>query len=205
METVDVWQEVPRLRRQFADQIETLDETAWNASSWCEGWRVRDVLAHLVLIAEATQLSMARNVLRSGLRPNRAASNAATRLGDTSVPELADRLRAAAEGRFHVLGSPAAVALGELLVHGPDALRPVGLDGDAPPADAAPVLDLYWRMGRFIFRAAPQRRLRLVATDLDWTKGSGPEVRGRAIDLLLLVANRRQVVPRLEGPGLAEL
>ena len=43
----------------------------------------------------------------------------------------------------------------------------------------------------------------LVATDLDWSRGSGPEVRGRAMALLLLVANRRQVLPYLEGSGLA--
>ena len=42
---------------QFADQVESLDETAWNAASWCSGWRVRDVLAHLVRGAEMTPLS----------------------------------------------------------------------------------------------------------------------------------------------------
>jgi hypothetical protein len=30
-------------------------------------------------------------------------------------------------------------------------------------------------------------------------------VRGKGIDLLLLIANRRQVLPDLEGPGLAGL
>ena len=30
-------------------------------------------------------------------------------------------------------------------------------------------------------------------------------MRGKAIDLVLLVANRRQVLPSLEGPGLAGL
>lgn len=205
MKTVDVWGELPRLRCQFADRIGSLDETAWNSASWCEGWRVRDVLGHLVHLAEATQLSMARDVLRDGLRPDRALNEAARRLGDSSVAELADRLRTAAQGRFHVLGSPAAVALGEVLVHSADALRPLSLDVDAPPVDAAPVLDTYRQVGRVVFHAAPHRHLRLVATDLDWTRGSGPEVRGRAIDLLLLVANRRQVRPWLEGPGLSGL
>jgi hypothetical protein len=76
---------------------------------------------------------------------------------------------------------------------------------DAPPADAVLVLDAYWRRGRTIVHAAPHRGHRLVATDLDWTRGSGPEVRGKAIDLVLLVANRRQVLPNLEGPGLVGL
>jgi hypothetical protein len=67
------------------------------------------------------------------------------------------------------------------------------------------VLDAYWRIGRFAFHAAPQRGRHLVATDLDWSRGRGPEVKGRAMDLLLLLANRRQVLGRLEGPGLAGL
>jgi hypothetical protein len=155
--------------------------------------------------AEATYLSMTRDLLRGGLRPDHAVSKAAKRLGDVPVPELADRLRAA-EGGFRLFGFPEAIGLGDVLVHSADdAFRPLGVDMDAPPADAAPVLDAYWRRGRTIVHAAPHRHRRLVATDLDWTRGSGEEVRGRAIDLVLLVANRRQVLPCLEGPGLVGL
>jgi hypothetical protein len=42
-----------------------------------------------------------------------------------------------------------------------------------------------------------------MATDLDWSRRKGPEVKGRAMDLLLLLANRLQVLGRLEGPRLA--
>jgi hypothetical protein len=42
VEIVDLRQEAARLRRRFADQLESLDVTAWNSASWCEGWRVRD-------------------------------------------------------------------------------------------------------------------------------------------------------------------
>ena len=52
IEIVDVRHEAARLRRQFADQMESLDETVWNSASWLEGWRVRDVLGHLVQGAE---------------------------------------------------------------------------------------------------------------------------------------------------------
>jgi uncharacterized protein (TIGR03083 family) len=203
--TVDVPKEVARLRRQFADQVESLDETAWNTASWCPDWRVRDVLAHLVRGAEMTPLSLTRVLLRGGLRPDRAVSNAAKQLADVPVAELADRLRTAADGGFRLPGFPEAMGLGDVLVHCADAFRPVGLDVDAPPADAAPVLDAFWRRGRMLVHAAPQRGRRLVATDLDWAKGSGPEVTGKAIDLVLLVANRRQVLPCLEGPGVAGL
>lgn len=127
---------------------------------------------------------------------------AAKRLAEVPVPGLAGRLRAA-QGGIRVPGFPIAIGLGDVLVHTADAFRPLGMGVDAPPADAIPVLDAYWQKGRTIFHAAPHRGRRLVATDIEWKRGSGPEVRGKAIDLLLLVANRRQVLSCLEGPGLA--
>ncbi len=45
----------------------------------------------------------------------------------------------------------------------------------------------------------------LVATDTYLRLGSGPEVTARAIDLLLLLANRRQALDDLSGPGVLEL
>jgi hypothetical protein len=35
--------------------------------------------------------------------------------------------------------------------------------------------------------------------------GAGPEVTGRAIDLVMLMANRQQVIATLSGPGVREL
>lgn len=192
------------MRRQFADRIESLDESAWNTPSWCQGWRVRDVLAHLVWGAEATYLSMTRDLLRSRLRPDQTVTEAARRLGDVPVAALAGRLRAATGG-IRLPGFPVAIGLGDVLVHTADAFRPLGMDVDAPPADALPVLDAYWERGRTIFHAAPQRGRRLVATDIEWQRGGGPEVRGKVMDLLLLVANRPQVLSCLDGPGLAGL
>ena len=90
-------------------------------------------------------------------------------------------------------------------MHSADAFRPIGLNVDAPPADAIPVLDAFWKRGRMVVHAEPQRGRHWFATDLDWARGDGPEVRGKAIDLVLLVANRRQVLPSLEGSGLAGL
>ena len=205
MDAAQLWPELRSQRLQLADQIEALDETAWDVASWCDGWRVRDALGHLVHLAEATQLSMGADVIRGGLRPDRALSRSARCLGDLPVPELCRRLRASADGRFHVFGSPAAVALGEVLVHGSDALRPVGAEVHAPPTDATAVLDAYWKLGRLAFHAAPHQGHRLTATDCDWTKGSGSEIKGKAIDLLLFVANRSQVLPNLEGVSLRPL
>lgn len=49
------------------------------------------------------------------------------------------------------------------------------------------------------------RGLRFVATDLDWVKGSGPEVRGRGEALALAVVGRPVALGEREGEGVPEL
>jgi len=197
---VDIFERVRLRRLALADRMETLDAESADAESWCSGWRVRDVLAHLVHLAEATQVSMMRDLLSHGLRPDEALRRVACSMSDEPLPRLAERLRRRSHGRFRIVGMAPAVVLGEVLVHSEDALRPLDLCIDVPPADVRPVLDTYRRIAPLAFHAR-RAPVRLVATDVDWSAGSGPEVRGRALDLLLLLANRRQVTPSLAGPG----
>jgi|HubBroStandDraft_1064217.scaffolds.fasta_scaffold377058_1 uncharacterized protein (TIGR03083 family) len=201
----EYWHSVRAQRIALADQVSELDPAAWDSPSWCEGWRVRDVLGHLVHIAEATQLSQVRDVLGNGVRVNTALSRCAVARGALAVPDLCDRLRAAASGRFRVPGLPRTVVLAEVVTHGSDMLRPLGLDIAVSADHVSPLLDVYYRLGRLAFGVEPSKAVRLEATDCAWSRGNGDEVRGRAIDLLLLMANRRQVLPALSGPGLDQL
>jgi uncharacterized protein (TIGR03083 family) len=199
--TDNYWSAVHAQRIMLADQVDALDPTAWDSPSWCDGWRVRDVLGHLVHLAEASPHSMALDMMRNGIRPNMALSHCAVALGHQAVPDLTSRLRAAAGGRFHVIGTPRTVVLGEVVTHGSDLLRPLSLDVAISGEHLIPVLDAYRRFGRVAFGTKTIGTVRLVATDCDWAHGGGDEVKGRAIDLLLLLANRRQVLPALTGPG----
>jgi hypothetical protein len=47
--------------------------------------------------------------------------------------------------------------------------------------------------------------VRLVATDLDWVYGKGPEVRGSGEALLMVMAGRRAALVDLDGAGKAKL
>ena len=49
------------------------------------------------------------------------------------------------------------------------------------------------------------RGLRLIATDVGWTSGSGPVVEGPAEPLLLAMAGRADALDELSGPGQAIL
>ena len=47
--------------------------------------------------------------------------------------------------------------------------------------------------------------LRFVATDIDWSAGDGPEVRGPTMSLILGMVGRRAALDDLDGPGLDTL
>ncbi len=103
------------------------------------GWRLRDVLAHLVRGAEMTYGSLTVDLLRGGFRPDASVRNATRRL----VPPVPGAGRSTARrghSAFHLVGanegwgwpSPGAQRR---------AFRRVGLDVDVAPADVAPALD----------------------------------------------------------------
>jgi uncharacterized protein (TIGR03083 family) len=203
--SVDTRAELRRLRVELADGIAALSPEQWDVPSWCTGWRVRDVLGHLVGMRETGPLSIFWQTICSGFRPDRAVDRMARSLGSEPVPELVERLRRAADGSFHLVGVPSELGLGDLIIHSADALRPAGIVPDPPVADVLVVLEIYEKWGRRVVHAAPHQGVSLAATDADWRQGTGPEVRGKAIDLLLVVANRLQVIDRLDGPGVVQL
>ena len=49
------------------------------------------------------------------------------------------------------------------------------------------------------------KRLHLEATDLDWSHGSGPDVRGTAEALLMAIAARPAALDNLRGEGVATM
>ena len=77
-DTAEVWHHVREVRVDLADRVEGFDPEQAATPSLCEGWRVRDVVGHLVHLAEATQLSIARDVARNGPSPQRGVTLAAT-------------------------------------------------------------------------------------------------------------------------------
>ena len=60
----------------------------------------------------------------------------------------------------------------------------------------------YFGVGGGSYKRA--RDLRLVATDIGWTGGTGPEVRGTG-EAILMAINGRDVSRELDGPGLQRL
>lgn len=90
-------------------------------------------------------------------------------------------------------------------MHGQDIRRALAIRRDPPPDRTVAALWSMVRTGSILGNKKRIAGLRLVATDVDWTHGSGPEVRGSAEALLMATCGRHAAMDELTGPGLATL
>ncbi|HZQ26360.1 MAG TPA: maleylpyruvate isomerase family mycothiol-dependent enzyme [Acidimicrobiales bacterium] len=201
---MELWPTVRTERERLADLLATLTPEQWAMPSLCAGWRVQDVAAHMVAAAETTPGKFTLTVLKHGLRFNAMVAAEVAAVGAGGPSSIASRLRAAAPLTGHPPG-PATVMLGELVVHGEDLRRPLGVPGGYPAEALTTVADFYKKAGFPIGARKRISGLTLRATDVDWSTGSGPEVTGPAASLVLAMTGRRAGLSDLEGPGLATL
>jgi uncharacterized protein (TIGR03083 family) len=186
-------------QRDLVELLRTLSDAEWEVPSLCAGWRVRDVVGHLVgaTVPLAAYLTVAVR-RRSADRVNAHLVNQARKL---SPATLIDRLESSIGHGWAARLMPS-IMLADTLVHHQDIRRPLNRPRAIPADRLVPVLN---RPDPF---AQPRRRargLRLVATDVMWARGEGPEVRGTGEAITLAVAGRRVVLDELEGEGVAVL
>ena len=95
--------------------------------------------------------------------------------------------------------------LGEIVVHSQDIRGALGQTGSPNPEAVAACLQMYCGANFPIGTKKRIAGLRLVATDVGWTHGTGPEVSGPGLSLLVAMTGRRAGVDGLTGDGLATL
>ena len=95
---------------------------------------------------------------------------------------------------------------GELMIHQQDVRRPLDLPREIPADRLVAVLRTCLGRGDGLIIGVKAREhargLTLVATDLDWWRGSGPEVRGPGEAILMAIAGRAAAIADLGGQGL---
>ncbi|MGY2066239.1 maleylpyruvate isomerase family mycothiol-dependent enzyme [Blastococcus sp. SYSU DS0619] len=176
----------------------------WRAPSLCAGWSVRDVVAHMLSYEELRPRQLAERFSRGLFMVDRVNAvglrEYATRTPAQLVQLLDDHLTPSGL----TAGMGGAIALTDGMIHQQDIRRPLGLPRTIPAERLVPAL----RTALFaptLLGVLRVRGVRLVATDIDWTFGRGPEVRGTAEALLMAVAGRRGLASELSGPGQARL
>jgi uncharacterized protein (TIGR03083 family) len=201
------WATVDAVRAEVADLLDGLTAEQRRRPSLCDAWSVRDVGAHLSLAALAPVGVVVSTAVRQGFRFDPMIREGtltwSRRLSDA---EVASTLRSLVGNRRLAPGTMWRDPLIDALVHSRDIAVPLGATLADHPEAAATAAHWAWdRTLGFPFRAARRLRgLRLVATDTDWTRGSGAEVRGPVTSLLLLSTGRHTAYPELTGPGADE-
>ncbi len=124
---------------------------------------------------------------------------------------ILDQLRANAANGAKPMGVPEVAALADAVVHALDIRRPLNKPRPIPQGAFGPTADsfagLRWPLSISVGGNARKRidGLRLVADDLDWSHGHGPEVRGSAEALMLVLTGRPVGPDELTGAGAAQL
>ena len=120
---------------------------------------------------------------------------------------LADDLRKNAEHRFSPPGFGPEAPLTDLVVHGQDIRRPLGLAHHVPDDHARVALDLLVtpKAARGFTKKGLLTGLRLEVDELGWSYGAGALVTGRAEPIMLTLTGRTVPLEELTGPGLDEL
>ncbi|MDT5094503.1 MAG: hypothetical protein QOH60_3866 [Mycobacterium sp.] len=204
MDREKTWRAIEQERLGLADIVKSLTDEQLNTASLCGEWRVRDVAAHVALLAQPSVWAFAIAAARAGGRFNKANQDMAVRHAESGV-DLAGELRTYAGSRRLPRYTNYRNALFDVLVHGQDIAIPLGLERQMPIEAAAAGAETVWAMG-FPFRT--KRRfsdMRFVASDADWSAGCGIVVTGPIEAILLVLTGRAVALSRLAGPGHREL
>ena len=190
-------------RAERADLLELLSGLTpeqWRAPSLCAGWSVHDVVAHVLSYDELTGRQLAGRFLRGRFRVDRVNALGLQEYSTRTPAELIALLVSHLTPAGLTAGMGGRIALTDGMIHQQDIRRPLGLRRTIPAERLVPAL----RTALFaptLLGVLPVRDVRLVATDLDWVFGRGPEVRGTAEAILMTMAGRGAAVADLTGPG----
>jgi uncharacterized protein (TIGR03083 family) len=204
MKSDEIWKNIHAEREQMAQTWAVLSPEQWAAASWCEGWSVQVTAGHILAAAEQTPANFYKEMVAAGFRFNVFADRAARRLAAAGPSELARRLRARTSTTNHP-PAPVMAMLGEIVVHGQDIRRPLGLEHRPPERALVAVADSWTNSNLLIGAKRRITGLRLEATDTEWEHGDGPEVRGPLLSLIMAMTGRKATHPDLKGDGVATL
>jgi uncharacterized protein (TIGR03083 family) len=200
----NLWELVAVERGALADDLEGLTDAQWNTPSLCQGWSVRDIVAHLTAAGSTGPGAFVAQFAAAGFNFDKYANaGLARRLGDSPSQTLAE-FRAIKNSTTSPPG-PKPTWIGEVVVHAEDARRPLGIPHTYEPEALRMAADFYKGSNTLIGAKNRVAGLTLKATDQDWTHGSGPLVEGPLLSLVLAMTGRGDHVSDLTGPGVETL
>lgn len=192
--------------RDFSAYLKTLERDDWERPSLCEGWRVRDVVGHILYGNELRLWTLPWRLARFGFSSDRSGKHYSI---ERAEGHACEQLVADFDARDPWAGTckvfPPRYTLLDRLVHHQDIRRALDHPRDIPDERLRTCLDLAPGLGSVFGAKKRVRGLRFEATDLDWSWGTpdAPLVQGPGEAILMAMLGRRAALEDLTGPGLA--
>jgi uncharacterized protein (TIGR03083 family) len=202
-----------RLRLQelasISECLHDLDDDQWDVPSLCDGWRVRDVVSHMCVGYTTPMPTLLAKVAKRGFSVPKASYQESIAFASARTPEeilaVLDDIHTNDVRRGIAKVIKPTEGLVDHLIHHQDIRRPLGKPRAMPKDRLVAALDVIPGLGGFVASKKRVAGLRLVATDVGWTHGDGPEVRGTGEAILLAASGRSATLDELAGDGVGTL
>jgi uncharacterized protein (TIGR03083 family) len=196
--------------KDLSDFLHSLKESEWDNPSLCEGWKVRHVIGHITL-GYSVPLPKVLMLLafKYGFSLPKASHYASMQFGDQHKPQdllaIFDKFTTRPKFRGIAATGSQAEHFVDHMIHHWDVSIPLGKTRQVPADRLRAALDtmvlVEGKSG-----IAPAKKLaeglKLVATDVAWSYGSGAELSGDAMSIILALSGRSHGFYGLRGDGL---
>ena len=201
---MDVWPVIHDERKALAADLKCRTGEDWATASLCSQWSVRDVLAHMTSTASLTPPAFVGKLIGSGFSFDKVQEGGVAGHRGSSPADTMARFEAVMTWTKHPPG-PTDTWLGETIVHSEDIRRPLGIEHRFPAEVMVRVADFYKGSNLLIGSKKRIEGLTLSATDTEWSHGTGPEVAGPILALVMAMTGRKEALDDLTGDGVATL
>jgi uncharacterized protein (TIGR03083 family) len=201
---MDIWPVIHTERKALAADLRGRSGEEWSTRSLCGQWTVRDVLAHMTSAASLMPPAFVAKLISSGFSFDRLQERGVAAYRGSSPAETMSNFEAVLTSVKHPPG-PADTWLGETIVHAEDIRRPLGIAHDYPAEAVVRVAEFYQGSNLLIGSKRRIDGLALRATDATWSHGSGPEVSGPILSLVMAMTGRQEAIDDLTGDGVTTL
>jgi uncharacterized protein (TIGR03083 family) len=191
-------------RKALAADLGPLTDAQWDTPSLCAGWTVRDVLAHMTAAAKLSPPKFFGSMIGSGFSFDRVQNKGIAANRGATTAQTLENFVSILDSKKRPPG-PVDTMLNETIVHSSDIRRALGIAHEFPPEWVTRGADFFRGSNLIIGGKKRSAGLTFNATDSDWSAGSGPEVTGPAIDILLAISGRPAGLENLSGEGLETL
>ncbi|MDQ1521595.1 MAG: hypothetical protein QOI55_2668 [Actinomycetota bacterium] len=191
-------------RASLGEFLTGLRSEQWTTPTWCDKWNVQEVVGHLTAAGNVTAPHFFAGFVRTGFSFDKFVEGDLRQYAAGSPVDVKARYDAIITSTRTPPG-PAYVALGEVMVHGEDIRRPLGARGEHAAEHLVTLADRYKNTGAPLRAKKRIAGLKLIATDVDWSTGDGPEVEGPCMSLILGMVGRTGALADCSGPGVDTL